>query len=193
MKEYIRMLAVLTAFGLVAGLLLAFTNKVTKAPIVSALKEETLGALKRVLPPCDNDASTDICMVKEAEVEWRFYIARQAAAFAGAAFEAGAAGYGGPIRVLVGILPDGILNGVEILQAESETPGLGSKIKESKFLGQFLKRSALATRWAAVVSDGGEVQAVTGATISSRAACKAIKEGLDVYAKHANKIKQVRQ
>lgn len=192
MKEMIKMLAVMTVFSLVAGLFLAWTDRVTRGPIEQARKKEMLDALRRVLPPSDNDAFTETNTVAVAGRAWVFHVARKADAYAGAAFETQSEGYGGPIRLLVGLQADGAVNAVEVLQAEKETPGLGSKVRESSFLGQFRDRKSADTRWCAVRKDGGEIHAITGATISSRAVSRAVKAGLDVYAAHATKIQEPR-
>lgn len=189
MKEAIRLVAVLTVFCAVSALLLAWTNKVTKAPIEQARKAETMEGLAKVLPPFTNDLIGDSRIVKEDGKDWTFYVARADGKFVGVAFESQTTGYGGAIRLLVGVLADGTVNGVQILAADNETPGLGSKIKEPGFLGQFKNRGGADTRWASVRKDGGEIQAITGATISSRAVARAVKAGLDVYAKHGAELR----
>ena len=193
MKEMIKMLVVMTAFSLAAGFLLAWADRITKDPIETARKKEKQDALRRVLPPSDNDAFTETNTVTVAGRAWIFHVARKAGAYAGAAFETESEGYGGPIRILVGLQADGAVNAVEILQAEKETPGLGSKVREPSFLRQFRNRKAADTRWCAVRKDGGEIQAITGATISSRAVSRAVKAGLDVYAANAAKIRETRR
>jgi len=189
MKETLRLVGVLLLFCLASGLLLAWTNAVTRAPIEQALAAEKLQGLGRVLPRFDNDLLADAQSVTDGGREWVFYVGREKGAFIGAAFEAEASGYGGPIRLLVGVLPDGTLHAVQVLAADKETPGLGSKIKEAAFLGQFKGRSALERGWAAVRKDGGAIEAVTGATISSRAVVTAVKSGLEVYARHAAELR----
>jgi Na+-translocating ferredoxin:NAD+ oxidoreductase subunit G len=184
-----KMLLVMTLFALVAGLLLAWTNQATRVPIQKARMAETVDALKRVMPPCDNDIQADARVVHADGHDWNFYVGRRAGVFAGAAFQSEADGYGGKIRVLTGLLPDGTVNSVEVLQADNETPGLGSKIKGEPFRRQFAGKRATDTRWAAVTRDGGAIQAITGATISSRAVARAVKAGLDVYAQHTDEIR----
>jgi electron transport complex protein RnfG len=189
MNENARMVVVLTAFALGAGLLLAWTDRITRKPIEYERKQETLGALKRVLPACDNDVEADARKVSDAGQDRLFYVARRQGAFVGAAFKVQADGYGGPVETLVGLLPDGTVNAIEILQADKETPGLGNKVRDAGFLGQIKGRSATDTRWAAVRKDGGEIQAITGATISSRAVAQSVKAGMDAYARHAAAIR----
>ena len=80
-------------------------------------------------------------------------------------------GYGGDIVLMVGFLPDRTIITYQKLEA-SETPGLGSNLAASGFMRQFKGMSA--AKDLAVRKDGGEVEAITSATITSRAVCGAI-------------------
>lgn len=189
MKERLRMIGILTGLALVSGLLLAWTNSITRDPIEQARRQELTAALARVMPPGDNDVLADTVVVTEAGKTWTFYVARKNGAYAGAAFVGTADGYGGPIEVLVGLQDNDTINKVEIVLADRETPGLGSKIKDPEFLRtRFANRSAMDSAWCHVKKDGGEIAEITGATISSRAVAKAVKDGLEVFAKHAAQI-----
>jgi electron transport complex protein RnfG len=194
MNEALRMTGVLTAFCVVSGALLAWTDAATKGPIEAARRAELADALKKVLPECDNDVMADAKVVQDGGREWTFYVARRSGEFVGAAFKGSADGYGGPIEVLAGVLPDGTIKDVKVLLADKETPGLGSKVSDPAFLKQFTARGQGGgdTRWVAVTKDGGEIQAITGATISSRALTRAIKADLDVYARHRDRIREDR-
>ena len=81
-----------------------------------------------------------------------------------------AIGYGGTIDVLVGIDPDGKLRGIRII-SQQETPGLGAKITEAAFLDKFI---GVAIDELNLSRDGGSIDAITGATISSRAIVDAL-------------------
>ena len=187
MKDLIKMVVVLTVISVVAGYLLATTNKITKAPIAAARLAEKLDAMKKVLPDYDNDPAANTCVVQEAGKQWTFYVARKQGAFAGAAFEATSdQGYNGTIRILAGILPDNSIKGLEIVE-QTETPGLGAKISASAFKDQFQGKAIFSTRWM-VKKDGGDIDAVTGATISPRAVVSALKTGLEVYTNHLDQI-----
>ena len=75
---------------------------------------------------------------------------------------------------MVGFKPDGSINNISVLD-QKETPGLGTKMKEPKFKNQFLdKNPAIFTL--KVKKDGGQVDAITAATISSRAYCDAVQK-----------------
>jgi len=187
MKEMLRLSVVLTLVAAVAGLLLAQTHKLTEEPIRRAKRAERVAALRKVLPAYDNEPDRNKCALQQAGRAWAFAVARKGGVFVGAAFESvSEKGYGGSIRVLVGVLPDGTVQGVEILE-HRETPGLGAKIAKDAFRKQFAGRPAAATNWA-VDKDGGDIHAITGATISSRAVVDAVKTGLAVYQKHTAEI-----
>lgn len=82
-------------------------------------------------------------------------------------------GYGGEIEVMVGVGADGKVTSIDILSA-SETAGLGAKASGDKFRGQFAGRSE-----ARLKKDGGEIDAISGATITSRAVTNAVAAALD--------------
>lgn len=90
----------------------------------------------------------------------------------GYAFEALGSGYGGTIEMLVALKDFETLNGIAII-SHMETPGLGAKITESTFTDQFKN---LAVEDIALRSDNGQVDAISGATISSSAVVDAIKK-----------------
>lgn len=187
MKELFKMVLVLTLICLLGGVLLAVVNDVTREPILQAAQKEKATAIMKVLPPCDNDPLEDAVTVDGAQGAQTFYVARRAGAFAGAAFVVTSSeGYGGDIDVMVGVAADDTVQAIEIL-AHKETPGLGARIKEPGFLARFAGQSVPGTHWA-VMKDGGDIDQITAATISSRAVTKAVKAGLDVYTSHKDDL-----
>jgi electron transport complex protein RnfG len=187
MKDILRLIIALTVISAAAGVILAVTNKVTTTPIAMAAQKETVEALAAVLPPFDNNPNPCVASFTENGQTWNFHVGRKAGVFTGAAFEAIAPnGYGGEIRMMVGITASNEIQRIKIL-AQKETPGLGTKITEPPFISQFDGKRIQGTVWA-VKKDQGDFDAVTGATISSRAVLGAIKAGLDVYGKHAGEI-----
>ncbi|MEJ2682620.1 MAG: electron transport complex subunit RsxG [Gammaproteobacteria bacterium] len=100
-------------------------------------------------------------------------------------------GYGGTIRLLVGIDPEGVLTGVRVLPPHPETPGLGDAIEVSKsdWIRQFTGKSLHNPEpkgWA-VKKDGGNFDSFTGATITPRAVVKAVKSAL-IYFEQEGKL-----
>jgi electron transport complex protein RnfG len=93
-------------------------------------------------------------------------------------------GYGGLIPITVGLDNEGVITGIRIASAAeglSETPGLGAKITEPDFTGQF-KGKCLAE--VTLEQEGGDIEAITAATISSRAVCAGVRKGIETYAEY---------
>lgn len=188
MKEILRLIAVLTLFGAVAGLMLAVTNKVTADPIAAAASKTIMEAMSKVLPPFDNQPDKSIAVFTENGGKWEFFVARKAGQFAGAAvISSSGRGYGGEIKLMLGLDASGTVKDIQIIE-QHETPGLGSKIAEAPFRTQFAGKPLAETTWR-VKKDGGHVDAVTGATISSRAVAEAIRKAAEAYQKHAEAIR----
>ena len=81
-------------------------------------------------------------------------------------------GYGGTVKLMVGLTPDKKVVSYRKLEA-NETPGLGAKLTTPEFSGQFEGKDSLGLK---VKKDGGDVEAITAATITSRAVCAAIAD-----------------
>jgi electron transport complex protein RnfG len=188
MKESLRLVLVLTVICLLAGVVLAAVYDLTRGPIEQAKREEKLAALEQVLPSYDNDPYENKCVISADGVEFVFFVARKDSKFVGAAFEASAPGYGDAVTVMVGINAANEIHAVVVLEAPKETPGLGANVKESKFLDQFSGNSAKQRDWCSVRQDGGEIDAVTSATISSRAVTAAVTSGLEIFLQHRDEI-----
>jgi len=191
MKEMLRLVFVLTAICVAAGLLLAWVNELTAEPIAEAQRAERIKAIRAVLPAYDNEPDTDTYTAEEDGRPWMFYIGRTQGRFTGAAFETSSdKGYSGTITVMAGVNADGRVHAIRIL-SHKETPGLGAKIHEPEFTRQFAGRDLRSTGWA-VRKDGGEIDQITAATISSRAVVQAVHRGLQVYTKFEKEIRAVR-
>ena len=172
---------------LLAGVLLAAVHKVTEEPIAQAKLAEKSEALKQVLPECDNDPMEDTVVVTEDGTDWTFYVARNGSLFAGAAvIVTTPEGYGGDITLMVGINADDQVQAIAILD-QKETPGLGANIKTDVFRARFVGRHIEQTGWG-VTKDGGEIDGLTAATISSRAVVDAVQSGIGIYLKHKDRI-----
>jgi len=99
--------------------------------------------------------------------------------FLGLAFRVSPRGYKGAVPVLVGVDSAGMIIGVRISKMElRETPGLGMKVADSSFIARLIGRAAGELN---LIGDGGEIDAVSGATVSSRAVCGGIRNGFDKY------------
>lgn len=94
----------------------------------------------------------------------------------GIAVKSTVSGFGGPLTLMVGLLPDGTVYNTSVL-SHSETPGLGAKCTEESFFGQF-KGWNPEQKKLLVKKDGGDVDAITASTITSRAYTLAIQNAL---------------
>lgn len=92
----------------------------------------------------------------------------------GVVMKASPIGYGGPIEILVGVTKDGKVSAIKIMN-QNETPGLGTKTAEPRFYEQFIGKQG---KELALKKDGGTIEAVTAATISSRAVTKGVQEAV---------------
>jgi electron transport complex protein RnfG len=175
-----RLVAVLAGICAVAGLALAGVYEVTKEPIAYQKKLEVIRSLEAVLPGLDTDPDSFFVDLKREDgsaVRVFRSPAEGGSAVAGAAFEVIAPdGYSGNIYIMMGVLPDGKLGGIEIL-SHAETPGLGSLIIDESWKGIFKGRSLDDTNFK-VKKDGGDIDQLTGATISPRAVSGAVEKGL---------------
>ncbi|NOY86198.1 MAG: RnfABCDGE type electron transport complex subunit G [Deltaproteobacteria bacterium] len=184
----VRLVVVLGAICLVASLALAMVYEVTKAPIAYQMKLEVIRSLQAVLPGMEIDPDSqyiDLPWKKDQTV--RVYRSTGANGIEGVAFQVIAPdGYSGKIQIMMGVLPDGRLGGIEIL-SHAETPGLGARIVEPSFKNQFKGRSLKNTNFK-VKKDGGDIDQLTGATISPRAVVGAVRRGLVWFKKNREKV-----
>jgi electron transport complex protein RnfG len=176
------MLLVLTGITAISVALLAWVNELTKGPIAEANAKALNEALGQVLPAFDNNPSEATDTVKTDAGTFIVYHATNAGQSVGAAVQSTSLGFGGDLVVLVGFDAEGKINGYSIL-ATSETPGLGSKAAEwfnnggkGCIIGMNPGEAPLV-----VSKDGGNVDAITASTITSRAFLKAVNNAYNVY------------
>lgn len=158
--------------------LLGLTNSVT-APKIEQLAAETEAAAKQAVLTDAASFSDEMQIEKDGNVYTYYEGLAADGSCAGFVFRTSAKGYGGDIAVMVGIGTDGTVAGVNILSI-SETAGLGMNAKNESFLSQFLGKSGTI----GVLKNGSsetEIQALTGATITSKAMASAVNQALDLY------------
>ncbi len=184
MKDILRLSLTLMVIAAVAAGVLAMVSQKTAGPIARSLREERMRAVKNVLPEFDNVPDQDTVSV-DSRI---FYRARRDGRIVGTAFSViSHQGYGGDIQLMVGVDTSGVVRGVEVLK-HLETPGLGAKIANQDFREQFKSKSLDNPATWKVKKDGGAFEAITGATISSRAVVEAIASGLEIFRNHRRKI-----
>ena len=187
----VNMVVVLFVITLVAGLTLGYVNDITLEPKARAQLAKKVSALKTVLPPFDNDPVPEMVQVKSDLVKdsIEIYPAYKEGVFAGAAVTgASEKGYSGLVKLMVGFQPDGKINNIEVLE-QKETPGLGTKMKGDKFLRQFRGKDPSAFDLKAE-KDGGQVDALAGATISTRAFGEATQQAYDAFTAYKDTLTQ---
>lgn len=162
------MVAVLFTITLIASAAVGAVNMITEEPIAAAKAQATTEAVANVLPAFDNQPEP-----AEQEIDGmpiKVYTATNGDEVVGYAVESMTkTGFGGAIRMMVGFLPDGKIYNVNVLE-QAETPGLGTKMcDEGNVLLSSIKDKDADEVKFAVKKDGGELDALTAATISSRA------------------------
>ena len=176
----LNMFVALFVICVVSGGVLGVVYSATKGPIAKAENAKKTEAIKNVLPEFNELKETKVKSAME-DIDIPFYLAYDADNnFIGAAVETFTnKGFSGNVSLMVGILADGTVNNISVLQ-HAETPGLGSKMTETSFKDQFNNKNAASFNFK-VKKDGGDVDAITAATISSRAFCDAVNRALSTF------------
>ncbi len=177
------MVVVLTVLSAFSGGLLAGLKDATAARIeVQQLKFVKGPAIKSILKGATNDPIADRFTIKDGDTERKFFVGK----FDGKAniivFESYGKGFGGDVGLMLGVnIEDDTIVGVGVT-THSETPGLGSRAKDDPdFASQF--KGFTINDPLKVTTDGGKVNALSGATITSRAVCVAATGAGSVYQK----------
>lgn len=160
----------------IAGASLSVVYNVTKANILKAQQAKTLSAIKEVIPgDYTNNPKDDEIKVDEATL----FPAMNGSQFTGAAVKTFSnKGYSGTIWLMVGLKSDGTIHKISVLE-QKETPGLGTKMETPKFKDQFEGKNPQTFKLK-VKKDGGDVDAITAATISSRAFTDAVQRAYSI-------------
>lgn len=181
MKEMIKMVVVLTFLSSLSGGLLAYVKDNTKERIENQVLQLVKGpAIKGIFQGASNDPVTDRFAIETGETRIDFFVAKFDGTPKAVAFETFAKGYGGDVGLMLAVdISDETLYGVGVT-THSETAGLGSKAKEDpKFAAQF---EGLPAKGPIQVSaDGGQISAISGATITSRAVTTAATQAVEIY------------
>lgn len=176
MNKIVRVALALTAVCVIAAFALSLVYVMTKERIAEEEKKELNEALLVVFPgaesfiPLDFDSFGPLPSSREVQF-LEAYEAKKGQERQGIVFKVASTGYGGAIVLLVGAdTKEGKITGVKVLEHQ-ETPGLGSNVTQESFLSQFLGKP---------ITDpfmvGKDIQAVSGATISSRAVTRACEK-----------------
>lgn len=181
-STFLNLVITLGIITLVGSLALGYVFQWTKGPIAQAQMEKQLRAIEAVINGYDNNPVADKFKVaaQEGLDSLEFFPAKAAGELIGMAIKTKSSkGYSGDIWLMVGFNKQGEIQRVVVIE-HKETPGLGSKLTDKKFLDQFLNRNPASDNLK-VKKDGGSIDAITGATISSRAFSEAIQRAYETF------------
>ncbi len=176
MNNTAKMIIVLTAIGIISGGLLTYVNTWAEPEIIRHRQEETQNALKEIIP-----GASEFRKISNAEFAY-FEALHKDGSPAGYLFVNSGNGYQGNISVLVGLdSARKTVLGIKVLE-QSETPGLGTKASEPAYTDQFRGFPANESiAWKKVRTKANEIEAVTGATISSKAIGGIVENGIMLF------------
>jgi H+/Na+-translocating ferredoxin:NAD+ oxidoreductase subunit G len=190
MREMIRIfLSVLLFSGISGGLLTSLKNSTQDRIEYQQLKFVKGPAIQEILKGCSNDPLVNRFKVPDGKTERNVFVGVFDGKPNTVALESVGKGFGGDIGVIVGInLDTDQIVGVGVTTL-SETPGVGARVKtDPSFVAQFKDKSMKEPF--KVKGDGGNIDAVSGATVSSRGVCGAVSALVDVYARIKNELVQ---
>lgn len=174
-STFANMFLVLTIISVVAGAGLAAVFEVTKEPIAEANLKKQQEAIAAVLPK-----GTQVGEVEQVNGNNVYRATDAQGAFAGIAIEINTNGFGGNVKMMVGFDANGALVDYSILEM-SETPGLGSKMGEWFRTKSDIRGALISDGEVKVSKDGGRYDAITAATISSRAFMAGVNAAMATY------------
>lgn len=164
---------------LVCSALLGTVYVITKAPIEASELAKVNNAISAVTPEFDNVPSEAIQEIDGSQV----YTAMSGDQVVGYAVKVVTSGFGGAIQMMVGFTPDGTIYNTSVI-SHSETPGLGAKITDENIQPRAqVKGKNPAEANISVSKDGGNIDAITASTITSRAFLKGVNAAYDVFKK----------
>jgi electron transport complex protein RnfG len=191
MNEMIKMVVVLTVLAALSGGLLASVKSGTQEQIAVQQLQFVKGpAILGILAGASNDPIADRFTLTDGETEQTFFVGKFDGKPTTVVFEnIGRGGYGGDIGVMAGIDLDTDKILAVAVTTHSETPGLGARAKDDpKFAAQF--KGLPVTETIKVTGDGGPINAISGATITSRAVCGGLAATLAQYQKLKPEIEE---
>lgn len=190
-SNFKNMVLSLSSIAVFAAVTLASVYELTKEPILASKLEKQQSAIREVLPAFERLDEAERVGLNSGDTlnVYRAYTSEDK--FVGAAVETVShTGYSGDIRLMVGFDTEGRIVNYSVLE-QKETPGLGTKIvdwfktetKNQSILGKNPNKNNLS-----VTKDGGEIDAITAATISSRAFLEAVQKAYNAYSDYTDAI-----
>jgi electron transport complex protein RnfG len=182
MRDMVKMVIVLTILATFSGSLLAAIHGKTKDKIANQVLKFVKGpAIRGIFSEASNDPIIDRFDIKDGDVTRSFFVGVMDGEPRAVAFETfGKGGYGGEVGLMVGIdVKEDKLVGVGVT-THAETPGMGARAEtDPTFAAQFKDLSL--TEPFKVTQDGGTINAISGATLTSRAVSLAASDASKIY------------
>lgn len=177
-SNLLNMTVVLTATCLVCSALLGLVQHVTAEPIENTNRMLLNESISAVAP--DGVQISDAKPLTVGGKESQYYECSKDGSVVSYAIRSTVTGFGGPLTLMVGVTPDGKIYNASVL-SHSETPGLGAKCTQDEhFMAQW-KDFDPSSKILAVKKDGGDVDAITASTITSRAYTLAVKNAVEAF------------
>jgi len=189
MREMIKMVVVLVVLSSLSGGVLGALKNATEERIDNQVLKFVKGpAIENIFKEADNDPVADRFSLTVGEEEKNFFVAVYDGNPKAVAFETFASGFGGDMGVMIAVdVETDEIIGISVT-THNETPGIGATIETNEdFKKQFNGKPV--TGGHNVKDDGGDITAMSGATVTSRAACKAVTRAGDIYEQVKSQIR----
>ena len=173
LKKTVKLSGILLAICVAMALLLGVTNEATKNTIALRQQEAKNAAMSQVIP------AKTYNLLRITPDDHELYAAFNDYDLVGYAVSLSESGYGGEINMMIGIKADRTVSGISITDM-SETPGLGDNAKNPEFTDMFKNLDADEAK---LTADGGKVQALSGATVTSKAVTGGVQRALKIVEK----------
>ncbi len=181
-STFVSMVLTLFLVTFIASAALGYLYELTKGPIEASKLAKQNNAIMQVVPEFDNKPGEESFTMDVDGGTLEFFPAKKGGELVGTAVSTFTnKGFSGNFKIMVGFLPDGTIHNISVLE-HKETPGLGDKMQKSKsdWSVQFNGKNP-ANFKLLVTKDGGDVDAITASTISSRAFCDAVDRAYKAY------------
>ncbi len=190
MREMIKLFLVIVLFSSLSGGLLAALRSKTQDKIeYQQLKFVKGPTLLSIMEGCSNDPLVDRFKIMDGSRERDFFVGVYDGKPNTVAIETFGKGFGGEIGVIVAVnMEKDQIVGIGVT-THSETPGVGARAKTDPSFSNQFKGMSIKEPFA-VQADGGKIDSVSGATITSRGVCQAVAESADVYTRLKDEIKK---
>jgi electron transport complex protein RnfG len=189
MREMFKLFIVVTLFSAISGGLLAMVKSSTQERIELQQLTYVKGpAISQILEGCTNNPLEDRFKLKDGDRDIDFFIGEFDGKRNTVVFENSGKGFGGAIGVMVAIdMEKDQIRGIGIT-THSETPGVGSRVKTDPSFGRQFKGMSVDADFK-VKAEGGDIDAVSGATVSSKGVSDTVVESVEIYKRLKDEIK----